>query len=322
MLPTKLSNAIMKLQPQLLTKITEIRLRAKRAVAITIQGQVMYLQEDGVSYTLSPSNITLTQNEVYDVFVRLCNNSVYTHETEIAEGFISLPCGSRAGIAGDYVLKNDGKYFIKNITSINIRVASEVIGFANKLLKLAPNGNILICGAPNSGKTTLLRDYIKSKSNQGTKIALVDVRYEIASNGTLDVGANTDIASGGNKAMLIENALRSLAPNIIAFDEIGTLLELQKLQSLLASGVNVITTFHAKNMEELILRNNFLPILSLGVFDYIVFLNPDYNYTVERTDLNNAKTYGCIGSNSIILDDRDVVFYGSGTKGSTTTNYR
>ena len=249
----------------------------------------------------------LSSRELQEIFVSLCNNSVYTHEKEIANGFISLPFGSRAGITGDYILKPDGKYWVQNITSINIRISSEQSGFANKLIGVVNSGSILICGAPNSGKTTLLRDYVKSKSNLGTKISLVDVRSEISGFGTLDVGINTDVSTGGNKALLIENALRSMSPEIIAFDEIGTLEELEKLRDCLSSGVDCITTFHAKNSRELLIRNRFLPILDLNIFNYIVFIDREYNYTVERIDFKNVQTNRCIDGNPVFHDDRALV---------------
>lgn len=278
----------------------------------------MYLQKTGLSYTVTPLNITLTLSEVHEVFVSLCRDSVYTHEQEISSGFISLPCGSRAGVTGNYILKPDGRYWIRDITSINIRIASEVTGFANKLMGEVARGSILICGAPNSGKTTLLRDYIRAKSNLGTKISLVDVRCEISGFGTLDVGLNTDVATGGNKALLIENSLRSMAPEIIAFDEIGTVDELERLKDCLSSGVDCVATFHARSKEELILRNRFLPVLNLNVFNYLVFINHDYGYTVERIDLKDAETNWCNCGNTFVLDDRDVVLGGTCKTCNTT----
>ena len=83
----------------------------------------------------------------------------------------------------------------------------------------------LILSPPGGGKTTLLRECVRRLSDQGLRISLMDERGEIAAvqNRTpqFDVGANTDIMTGGQKAACCMMLLRAMRPDVLAFDEIS-----------------------------------------------------------------------------------------------------
>ncbi|MBO7217938.1 MAG: Flp pilus assembly complex ATPase component TadA, partial [Clostridia bacterium] len=161
------------------------------------------------------------------------------------------------------------------ISSVNIRIAREIIGAAESLYGKVGKG-ILIAGGPGSGKTTVLRDIVRQLSDSGQRISLVDTRGEIASasggRATLDVGINTDVISGGDKAKGVEIALRTLFPQYIAFDEIGSTRELELVSESFFSGTGIITTAHASNIEELRTRRVTKRLLELGAVENIALL--------------------------------------------------
>lgn len=66
----------------------------------------------------------------------ICQNSVHTYEKDIANGFITLYGGHRAGICGSAVYSGDRLHTVKNISSLNIRIARQHYGAARDLLPL------------------------------------------------------------------------------------------------------------------------------------------------------------------------------------------
>lgn len=83
---------------------------------------------------------------------------------------------------------------------------------------------------PGAGKTTLLRDIVRNISNgsellSGLTVGLVDERGEIASSykgeAQNNIGCRTDVISNVPKAIGMKMLIRSMAPQVIAADEIG-----------------------------------------------------------------------------------------------------
>ncbi len=271
-LPPKIADVLRSIPVCIKNTASEIRLRAGGPVALTCD-RVFYLSKSGeVSALLPQQPLIATEEDLYDVLCRLCGHSVYTRAEELRQGFISMKNGHRAGVCGRF---HSG--FFKDISSVNIRIAREVIGAAEPLYGLADKG-ILIAGRPGSGKTTVLRDLVRNLSANGRRISLVDTRGEIAAamggKATLDVGINTDVITGGDKAKGVEIALRTLFPEYIAFDEIGNSDELSAVSESFFSGTGIITTAHAANMEEIMSRPVTSRLVKLGVIDTVAILPP------------------------------------------------
>ncbi len=137
--------------------ITEIRLRVgRRGVVITSGVEV-----------LMASIVTL--QDLLEILVRISKNSIYAIQNDINNGFVVIPGGHRVGICGEVVI-NDGKIKnIKNVNSMNIRVARQLIGCADKILPYVIEdgvfNNTLIVSPPGCGKTTMLRDVVRQISN-------------------------------------------------------------------------------------------------------------------------------------------------------------
>ena len=76
-----------------------------------------------------------------------------------------------------------------------------------------------------------------------------------------DLGKRTDVLDSCPKEIGMKMVLRTMSPDIIAVDEIGKEEEFVLLEQMRCSGVKILGTMHAGDMEEL-LRN---PMIRDGV---------------------------------------------------------
>lgn len=253
--------------------LQEIRLRVGRPVLAVCRGQE-YRSETAV-----------TKEQLKEILAALSNYSLYAYEDEIRQGFLSLPGGHRVGLAGHVVLAGGQIRTITEISSLNIRLAHEIKGCADALLpRLRKKGSLLhtlIVSAPGCGKTTLLRDCIRQISegdamHPGLTVGVVDERSEIA--GCFrgipgnDVGMRTDILDGCPKAEGMMMLIRSMAPKVIAVDEIGSREDITALISAMNCGCVLLATVHGRSMEELLERPALKEMIEAGLFERYVFL--------------------------------------------------
>lgn len=252
--------------------VAEIRLRVGKPLVLTVNNAPVWLNGDGLHYLPPKRPYIITKEQLAQYFMQLCENSVYSHENEIKQGYIALRHGHRAGVCG--TATSGG--MIRDISSINIRIARQVLGCACSVVKEYDGGGILIAGPPASGKTTLLRDFIRQLSvHRFLRVAVVDTRGELAAScGGIpanDLGDTVDVLNGYQKAEGIEIAIRTLNPQIVAFDELGS-GEVVAVSNAFNSGVAVITTLHAGNKRELFCNSKVKALLSTGAISKILLM--------------------------------------------------
>ena len=257
-------------------EITEIRLRKGRQISVVARGETLFVAPNG---RLSPHPDAdfpvLSDDETETVFSSLCGNSVYSHGDELAEGYIAFGRGARAGVCGRAVYSGGKISALRDISSFNIRVAKQIKGIGERYFRLAADG-LLIAGAPATGKTTLLRDIIRLLSLDGKRVAVVDSRNELAAafdgKPLFDLGPSADVLSGYGKADGVETAVRTLAPQIIAFDEFSTAGEYREIAGGAAAGVAFVCTVHGSSVRDLLAKRGLVSLLKKGVFKNILLL--------------------------------------------------
>ena len=259
--------------------INEIRLRSENHLILRFT-----TKEIVTDYIVS-------KEDILNILLSISKNSIYSIQNDINNGFLTIKGGHRVGVTGEVVLEDDRIKNIKNISSMNIRIAREIKGAASKLINYVVNGNninnTLIVSGPGCGKTTMLRDLIRQISNIGRNVALIDERGELASmhNGKamLDVGLRTDVMSFCPKHKGITLVTRSMAPDVIATDEIGSREDIEAIKNAALSGVSLLFTMHGRNINDLRNNKEVNQIISEGYFDVIVFLsNRNGAGTIEK----------------------------------------
>lgn len=260
-------------------KAQELRLRLGRPLSIVCPKHTYFITRHG-SLTDLPCGdlIKVSREEIQETFERLCDYSVYAHRREIVNGFVTLRGGHRAGICGTAVTDKDGMVNVRDISSINLRIAREHKGCADAVFKAVKNdfGGVLLCGAPCSGKTTLLRDLARKISlSERQNVSLIDERGELAATtageAQNDVGL-CDVFDGYPKAQAMEQALRTMSPQVIVCDEIGSREDVRTVRQALNSGVRIIAAAHARTKQELFARQGLRELLSTGAFSTVIFL--------------------------------------------------
>lgn len=257
-------------------KLQEIRLKVNRPLYV-------YSNNNEKSFHYKAS-----LEEMKYVLQKISNYSIYAFEDEIKQGYITIKGGHRVGLCGTVVTENNIIKTIKNIVSINIRVAREVIDCSKEILPyMIEENNVLntiIISPPKCGKTTILRDICRILSTgssslklTGKNITVVDERSELGAcyNGIpqMNIGDRTDVLDNCPKSQGIIMAIRSMSPQIIICDEIGTSSDMESIIAALNSGVNLITTIHGFDVEDLYKRPVFREIMENGVFKRAIVLS-------------------------------------------------
>lgn len=257
-------------------QVQEIRLRSGNPVHILTQGREKALMESGI----------LTVQDMQETMEFVSRFSLYAYEEEIRQGFLTIRGGHRVGIAGKAVLSHGSLKTIRNISFIHIRIACEYRDCARGLLPyLYEDGSpksTLIFSAPGQGKTTLMRDLIRLVSDGNSfgdpkTVSVVDERGELAACDQgipqNDLGKQTDVMDGCPKTLGMQLMLRSMAPSVLAVDEIGGKEDVEAVFQAAGCGCIILATAHGENLESLFRKETFFSLKQAGVFERYIQLD-------------------------------------------------
>lgn len=280
--------------------ITEIRIRVEKPILIYMNQKEVSIDMEGNFIYVCDNGKRFSYKEIQQLIDFWCRDSRYAFQNEIKRGFLTIEGGHRIGICGEVIHGEDEQVqSIKYVSSLNIRVAHEIKNVAEKIIKyICIDKNIkntLIVSPPGAGKTTLLRDIIRLLSDgcedsTGLSVGLVDERGEIAAcyQGIpqLDVGKRTDVLDNCKKSVGMRMLLRSMAPAVIAVDELGNEDEMKLIQQMSGNGCAVIATIHGNSVEELKEKKILIEIWEQKLFKNIIFLFKEKNqFCMELYDI-------------------------------------
>ena len=269
LLPEDLAAGVEQLNAAQLAAVEEIQLRCGGLLTVvTAQGD----------YVVGARERRIESEDLLLTLERATGASLHTALSNLRQGFLSVRGGHRIGICGTIVTQEGQTVFLREISSLNLRVAHEVQGIAAEVLPaLTEQGRLcstLILSPPGKGKTTLLRDLLRSCSEgEGVpplRVGVADERGELCAmyegRPQLTIGRRTDVICGGTKAEGLMLLLRGMNPEVLVVDEISAAEDVLAIEQAVSWGVTMLATAHAGDLGDLQKRTSYCRLIEKGLF--------------------------------------------------------
>lgn len=240
----------------------------------------------------------VSKEELLETFQKVCEQSIYSYQKQICEGFITIKGGHRVGVTGSCVIENGKIININYISSLNFRIAREKKDVSNNILNYILNendvNNTLIISKPGCGKTTILRDLVRKISTKKT-CGIVDERGEIAAmykgEPQNDIGILSDVMDNCTKSDGMKMLIRSMSPEVIVCDEIGSKQDIEAINYAMCSGVKGIFTAHGNSLEEIKLNEQIKELLEKYIVQIIIILDDKKRGEIKNIYKLENKSY-------------------------------
>ena len=237
--------------------VSELHLKIGKSSSVIIGGERIGLSQK------------LTSEDIEKTFNLLTESSLYAYRDSLASGYITLGGGVRVGVIGEARYDGGTLVGISKISALCFRIPGGENSLKKEILEafFGTRRGLLIYSPPGAGKTSALRTLAKEigKGRLGKKVAVIDERLEFPVEDYFDT--RVDLLRGYKKKDGLEIALRSLSPEVIMVDEIGSESEALAMLSYLNSGVKTVATVHAENYEEVFKKKNLDLFFKYKVFD-------------------------------------------------------
>lgn len=296
-----IAGSISALPNEVLRQLNEIRIRRNQPLILVFGKNCLFITRKGKLLNHYSELAYMVDDEEFElIFRRLSNYSVHSVMDNLTKGFITAEGGNRIGVTSTAVIKEKEIASVKDINSLNLRIANEIKDCSRQILNMLFVNNfpsIIVASPPAGGKTTFLRDFARLLSSgfnsRYRKVVIIDERNEIAYKGAAginaDIGLNTDVLTGFPKSVGIEMAIRTLSPDIIICDEISASSEVAAMADGFNSGVRFAVSVHAADNKDLIEKAIIRELILRNEFEYVVMLN-DYTNDFEITEVSEIRS--------------------------------
>ncbi len=281
-------------------EVNEIRLRQDKPITVICNTKSYFLSENG--FCSGPNQAIVANKEmINDIVFKACDYSIYSVNEQLKQGYLMVDGGIRLGVCGE-VVQDGGIKTIKNFTSLCIRVPHLIKNVSLPIFHhILNNGNLnntLIISPPGAGKTTMLRDIVFQFSyhNYPYNIFIADERGEVTcGNKSNYLNSNFyDALCFLSKKEAIMMGIRSMSPDVVIVDELGTKDDFLALEYAMTCGVKIIATLHASSINDLKNKEIFSNIADKKMFRRVIVLSKENGVgTIEgvyKEDL--TKIYG------------------------------
>lgn len=172
-----------------------------------------------------------------------------------------LESGSRFGIPRTLHRVSGIAGRTHKLIGVIIRIGRSIGGVVQRMLPpslIVSGRSVLIIGPPNSGKTTVLRDFARHLSEvRGNIVVVVDKTCEIggaADEPHASIGSARwqPVDTPGNQHLCMRLAVENMSPSTVIVDEISTEDEAEAARTISQRGVQLIATVHGLSIAELI----------------------------------------------------------------------